>query len=266
MSLHSVVSAAAAASSSLPALEHSTQSLHRNLSLAPLPPSSSFPSSSKPKRSTPNWKQSEVDGMLDVVQTILPRGPDEWERVAVFFNARHQTDWCVDRIKTKWHSMLKARKPTGDPTIPPYIRRAKQLRARIEEKVCSGNTDEMQVEEGKEEVDADEPSNRPAPIEVFVDMRSPSASTSSSSPSPSSSSPASSSSNSSAYKRKRIDVDGITTVIKEAVIAQTKSTDALCTAVASQAKGFEALAQGVVQNGEMIRMMAQLLAGREGRA
>jgi hypothetical protein len=203
--------------------------------------------------------------MLNLVEASLPRGPDEWERIVVLFNERHNTDWCIDRIKGKWHQMLKVRKPTGDPTLPPYIKRAKQLRARIEERVWAGNTDAMQIEDGKEEADVEEPSSRPAPIEVSIDVLSPSASTSSSSSSPSSSSP-SSSSNPSAYKRKRIDVDGITGVIKDAVVAQTKSTDALCAAVASQAKGFEALAQGVVQNGEMIRMMAQLLAAREGRA
>ena len=201
--------------------------------------------------------------MLNLVEASLPRGPDEWERVVVLFNERHNTDWCIDRIKGKWHSMLKVRKPTGDPTLPPYIKRAKQLRARIEDRVCAGNTDEMQMEDNKEEADAEEHSSRPPPIELPIDVLSPSASSSSSSPS--SSSP-SSSSNPSAYKRKRIDVDGITSVIKDAVVAQTKSTDALCAAVASQAKGFEALAQGVVQNGEMIRMMAQLLAARGERA
>jgi hypothetical protein len=187
--------------------------------------------------------------MLNLIEASLPRGPDEWERVVVLFNGRHNTDWCIDRIKGKWHQMLKVRKPTGDPTLPPYIKRAKQLRARIEERVCAGNTDAMQIEDGKEESDVEEPSSRPAPIEVPIDVLSPSASTSSPSSSPASSS-LSSSSNPSAYKRKR----------------STKSTDALCAAIASQAKGFEALAQGVVQNGEMIRMMAQLLAAREGRA
>jgi hypothetical protein len=205
--------------------------------------------------------------MLNLVEASLPRGPDEWERVVVLFNERHNTDWCIDRIKGKWHQMLKVRKPTGDPSLPPHIKRAKQLRARIEERVCVGNTDAMQIEDDKEEADigVEEPRSRPAPIEVSIDVLSPSASTSSSSSSPSSSS-SSPSSNPSAYKRKRIDVDGITEVIKDAVVAQAKSTDALCAAVASQAKGFEALSQGVVQNAEMIRLMTQLLAAREGRA
>lgn len=119
--------------------------------------------------------------------------------------------------------------------------------------MCAGNTD--QAVDGQDEVDEDGLSDISAPLSLSVDVSSAS-DTSLSSPSSACSSP-------SAYKRKRIDVDGIANVIREAVVAQSRSTEALLDTVASQAKGFEVLAQSVVQNGEMIRMMAQLLASRE---
>jgi hypothetical protein len=194
--------------------------------------------------------------MLNLVQSILPRGPYEWDHVTTLFNQHYNSDWQVDRIKAKFTQLVKARKPTGDPTCPPAVKRAKRLRVMIEERVCSEVTqmDDDGDEKGCDENEslgesgrADSSIPRSALLELSLDSCN--SSTSSALSDSSSSSPSSSSSSSPAlFKRKRMDVDGISSVIKEAVLSQNKST--------------EVMAQAMVQNGEMIRLLSQLLMKR----
>lgn len=184
--------------------------------------------------------------------------------VAVHFRqVTGQADCTVDRIRSKFNSLIKTRKPTGDPTLPPEIKRAKLIRKRIDERVHSGCSDEQEDWEMREESSTEEQGGSSSSDGLGLSLHlsqpsrssspSPLSSTSSSSSDDSSaslSSPSSSSSSSpSVHKRKRLDVDGISAVIINAVAAQTKST--------------EAMSQAMVQNSEMIRLLASLLASQQ---
>lgn len=85
-------------------------------------------------RSTPNWGPKDTDIMLDLVQEILPYGQNEWQRVADLYNRHdamtHLRD--ADAVRRKFMKLKNTLKPTGHPTCPPHVRRAKHIWTDIE--------------------------------------------------------------------------------------------------------------------------------------
>jgi hypothetical protein len=104
-----------------------------------------------------SFTTSELESLLEIIEDILPVGPNEWEAVL----ARHETrypdmDRTKESIKRKFSSLYNAKKPTGDPTCPPTVRSAKRIFNMIKEKMDfsdgeSGGSDEEEVENGEEE-------------------------------------------------------------------------------------------------------------------
>eukprot|EP00521_Asterionellopsis_glacialis_P006012 CAMPEP_0195282058 /NCGR_PEP_ID=MMETSP0707-20130614/1107_1 /TAXON_ID=33640 /ORGANISM="Asterionellopsis glacialis, Strain CCMP134" /LENGTH=286 /DNA_ID=CAMNT_0040341009 /DNA_START=79 /DNA_END=939 /DNA_ORIENTATION=- len=81
------------------------------------------------------YTANEVSGLLDILERTVPIGNDEWEYVA----REHQLnfpDKARDATSLKWKFMQLYRKrtPTGDPTCPPEVRRAKRVLVEIREK------------------------------------------------------------------------------------------------------------------------------------
>jgi hypothetical protein len=63
-----------------------------------------------------------------------------WDRVADAFNSRNDKYAPfrdVDSIKNKWKMLKGMKKPTGDPTCPEYVKRAKRLSREIETSVSA---------------------------------------------------------------------------------------------------------------------------------
>ena len=111
-------------------------------------PSSTMPP--KKKRSS-NFSDRELHSMLDAIESIIPIGSGDWERVelahSVDFEDKGRT---ADSLKRKFRELYLRKGPTGDPTIPETVRRAKEINKRIREKslVCI-DCDETE-EEGEE--------------------------------------------------------------------------------------------------------------------
>jgi hypothetical protein len=89
-----------------------------------------------------HWKDQEVKLLLNIVEETLPRGQQEWLTVVTEYNQR-RIAWMAERdeeqIRNKFKALRNTKKPTGDPTCPPNIRRAKQLMHLIERR-CSVTT------------------------------------------------------------------------------------------------------------------------------
>lgn len=79
---------------------------------------------------------TEVESLLEVIEEVLPIGQNEWDTVLHQHQSRYPDyDRTRDSIKRKFASLYNSKKPTGDPTCPPTVRRAKQLFNLIKEKM-----------------------------------------------------------------------------------------------------------------------------------
>ncbi|KAI9613265.1 hypothetical protein KEM48_003815 [Puccinia striiformis f. sp. tritici PST-130] len=83
---------------------------------------------------------SEEDSMAlcDAVKHVLPLGSNDWERVRELYSQyadhhqRNQRD--AEPLKTKFRTMVNAKKPTGDPNIKESIRYTKRVSNMIKER------------------------------------------------------------------------------------------------------------------------------------
>jgi hypothetical protein len=90
--------------------------------------------------SGPRFSIDELETMLTCIETVLPIGPEEWEMVA----DTHSLDFPAHNreassLRRKFQSLYNQNVPTGDPSCPPHVRRAKRLRYKIEERADSSN-------------------------------------------------------------------------------------------------------------------------------
>ena len=94
--------------------------------------------------------------MLDAIETIIPIGSGEWERVEV----THSVDFeekkrTADSLKRKFRQLYLTKVPTGDPNMPETVRRAKEINLKIRDKSlvcidCNETEEEEEEEEGEE--------------------------------------------------------------------------------------------------------------------
>ena len=107
------------------------------------------------KKKGVHWMTEEVTILLDKVDEYKPRGTNEWEAVTRAYNisrlsieslnGRPERD--VDSCKTKFKALKNVRKPTGDPSIPPDVKRAKQIQYQIESRMSAVNFDDNDAQE-----------------------------------------------------------------------------------------------------------------------
>ncbi len=73
------------------------------------------------------YTESEIDSLLETIESVLPRCANEWETVRTT-HASYYPDLgrTTESLKRKFASLYNAKKPTGDPTCPPQVRRAKR--------------------------------------------------------------------------------------------------------------------------------------------
>ncbi len=82
-----------------------------------------------------NYSQTEVFNMLESVCEYLPIPRLEWDLVAQCHMAFHpDEEQSVDQLKKKFTKLAKTKMCTGDPTMPPDVSEAKQIRRLIIEK------------------------------------------------------------------------------------------------------------------------------------
>ncbi|KAE8908733.1 hypothetical protein PF005_g20465 [Phytophthora fragariae] len=81
----------------------------------------------------------QVDRMLAFVETFLPLGTAQCDGVQYAFNRNIPAEWPQrdpESLRRKFFALKNTRKPTGDATCPPEVRRAKAIYRDIEGK-CS---------------------------------------------------------------------------------------------------------------------------------
>ncbi len=90
------------------------------------------------------FSTTELEHLLDAIEEFVPIGNPEWERV---WNS-HQTlyeekERTVESLKRKFSEVARMKIPTGDPTCPPHIRRAKRISRKIVQATdgSTGNSD-----------------------------------------------------------------------------------------------------------------------------
>jgi hypothetical protein len=81
----------------------------------------------------PHFGKRKTQNILLVVEPFLLIGPDNWELVVVahvdhFFNTGRTSDSSVRR---KFNGLTCNKTPTGDPTIPPEVGKAKKITSLI---------------------------------------------------------------------------------------------------------------------------------------
>lgn len=108
-----------------------------------------------------HWRNDELELMLTITEKILPRGSNEWERIAEEFNnsrSAGMNERDADAIRNKFKSLKNMRKPTGAPTIPPSVKKAKAIQKAVEQRmsVITFDDEELLHDEEDEEKKKDE--------------------------------------------------------------------------------------------------------------
>ena len=100
-------------------------------------------SSNKKKRGT-GFTQAETLSFLDTLESAIPIGPDDWSQV----EATHLEKWPdtsrdVASLRRKFQALYRKKAPTGDPTCPPEIKKAKSIMFHIRERAeCDDNAND----------------------------------------------------------------------------------------------------------------------------
>ena len=90
--------------------------------------------------------------LLDLIEEIEPCGGEEWNLIASRYNAHFggESRSCED-LKNKFKTLKGVKKPTGDPSCPPEVIRAKRLQKSLERR--------MDVQTLEDEYDDDDNQN-----------------------------------------------------------------------------------------------------------
>ena len=82
-----------------------------------------------------NYTPNELNQLFDIVDELLPISGAEWEQVELRHGqAFSDLGRTSDQLRKKFHGLARTSVPTGDPNIPPEVRRAKSIRSRIIQK------------------------------------------------------------------------------------------------------------------------------------
>ncbi|KAG9399158.1 hypothetical protein AC1031_012120 [Aphanomyces cochlioides] len=135
------------------------------------------------------FTKSEVESLLELLETYLPLCTTEWEAVLKKHEQRYPAqNRTVDSIRRKFANLYRAAIPTGDPLIPHEVRRAKTIRSKMNERAAMGDGSEIDDyeidhhEDMQEEVESEQLIDKP-PNNSFLadDQDAPAAATSTSS-------------------------------------------------------------------------------------
>ena len=79
-----------------------------------------------------NFRQKEIDCLLDLIDEMLPISGKEWEELAMRHNSFFpEHDRNAESLKRKFYSIAKKGPPTGSPNCPEYVRYAKAIMNKI---------------------------------------------------------------------------------------------------------------------------------------
>ncbi|RDX46394.1 hypothetical protein OH76DRAFT_1485628 [Lentinus brumalis] len=120
-----------------------------------------------------NYSEEDLESLLDLTQEILPIGQNAWGQVTRRFNEWAEQNGRPPRtqkpLKTKFETMVRTPKPTGNAEIPPHIERAYDIEHSINEKVHTRELDDGEIadEDGEDGEDGDEVEEENSEVEVL---------------------------------------------------------------------------------------------------
>ncbi|KAI6249833.1 hypothetical protein HI914_01810 [Erysiphe necator] len=90
------------------------------------------------------WRDVEVDSLLDIVAKYLPLEREDWTQCESAYNQEKDATRkrSAKSMKRKFSVLKNIDKPTGNVTLPPRIRRAKQIQEELEKKSSSVNEED----------------------------------------------------------------------------------------------------------------------------
>ena len=114
-------------------------------------------------RRGPGFGRDEIERLLTSIENILPIGGHEWDAVA----SQHEMYFpdlsrSRDALKRKFSNLYATRIPTGDPTIPPDVLRAKRVYEEIKKKaeISDGEEEYDEGDDGDQHFEGGDPSLR----------------------------------------------------------------------------------------------------------
>jgi hypothetical protein len=79
-----------------------------------------------------NFTLSKIESLLEMVKAIIPIGNPDWEKILNKHASRYPTkDSTAKLLKRKVQELARTKIPTGDPNMPPHIRKAKHFYYKI---------------------------------------------------------------------------------------------------------------------------------------
>jgi hypothetical protein len=71
---------------------------------------------------------SKIESLLEVVKVIIPIGNPDWDKILNKHASHYPTkDRTAKSLKRKFQELACTKIPTGDPNMPPHIRKAKHI-------------------------------------------------------------------------------------------------------------------------------------------
>lgn len=103
--------------------------------------------SNSTKKKTTHFSEMEVDGLLDIMEEVLPVGHTQWEVVVDKFSSRFGMGRDKESLQKKYRKLHQTQVPTGNPHCPNNVVRAKRIfHQLIGGKASATNMDEKNAE------------------------------------------------------------------------------------------------------------------------
>ncbi|PXF44298.1 hypothetical protein BWQ96_05925 [Gracilariopsis chorda] len=141
------------------------------------------------------FSRQEVDNLLELLEEHLPLSKEEWDHIVRLPSERYpEYKRTVDSLKRKFASLHRRRIPTGDPTIPLDVDKAKRIRYSMTERADIGEGEDSDdilcaFDSGDEEPETNPFDDGPSGAEVLHSADGAREKTPLKSPSPSSARP-----------------------------------------------------------------------------
>jgi cobalamin biosynthesis protein CobT len=111
-----------------------------------------------------NFSIEDKEYLISLLEAIHPLGPEQWENIVSRYNSEYakpkeRSIRDKESLRQQWYKMTKVSKPTGDPSCPEYIRRAKRLNREIQNEIAMTGIDDdglTDSEREEDDVEADE--------------------------------------------------------------------------------------------------------------
>jgi hypothetical protein len=86
------------------------------------------------------FSAAETFHLLDIMESICPIGPDEWEHVVTAHARNFNTGHDSQSIRRKYNSLANRKVATSDPNIPDEVKQAKRIRSLLNRKALSSSS------------------------------------------------------------------------------------------------------------------------------